>query len=98
MRFRRAERDYCIELTNSLLILAEKELAAFISAVGELFSVLIRQTNREVPACRHAGAVAIVFDGPTKAGTVSYNRSVAYEQWSVWRSDLISHEFYFLEC
>lgn len=32
-----AERDYCIELTNSLLILAEKELAAFIGAVDELF-------------------------------------------------------------
>lgn len=32
-----AERDYHIELTNNLLILAEKELAAFISAVEELF-------------------------------------------------------------
>lgn len=32
-----AERDYCIELTNRLLILAEKELAAFIRAVDDLF-------------------------------------------------------------
>lgn len=32
-----ADGGYCIELTNSLLILAEKELAAFIGAVDELF-------------------------------------------------------------